>query len=1178
MISTDNHIQKNLLQTMQARIDDFSRRNQNLNFQPGTQKIQLKLNDEQLENLIKGNTLHFKEEHPFTPNLNLIRRQADKNYRELGFNQLKFVWSVLEWEHQDKHFFTPLFLSDAQLNWNRGVANFHSLEIDNEPSLNPILIRYWKHFFQWEISKTSEKDEKWLAKFLMEQDKQLNICFDSETEPHRFQWKINNQSQFLGNFDFRKMALSEDYERLLNMHKIPDSVQLISEPGKLNKIDDQDRIIHFLPCDPSQEKAILHSLNHQNSVWMGPPGTGKSQSICNLLANAALQGKNILFVCEKNTALNAVEKRLNEVGLNKLFVRLHHSKKDRKNFIEKLGISYREIMQNNSPFHWNEYEKCQHELTTHQNIIEGYFEDVYHSNILPLAEKIRSAKNANQPYHDSYPTWEKFELNIYELQQIKKRLSDLGISENWARFPLAKLHHKIWNEREMEPPSFWQKLAQSDFPELCLLSESDELIPAYLLCQRLKSLDALIENQWEFMFYPHGEKNKTWLKHCREFQKNEERLAELAPIEKRWIHLPENNLLKEALELELKYKNAFVKLFHRGRKKAKQFLEKNYNLSLHPHPDLEKILRQGIEINQLKRNQQELARYFLNEFNIENVSYALTAQQALEKLQEKEKELLLQIRKWDATRLSGLMKELRLFEQFYHHCQKQFLHLEQSLSEQKKVLLEVSSCVLFFNDFKELIQPLHLETYAYISEKEGNFDAWRDGILLNEILRERRYNYRLKNTSATQIEKATLSWIKTYDRFREQNTALLIDRWKKNFQKEIFISEQSAGKLTESEKELKAQIRTGRRLVEREISKRQRFKSPRELMENGAGKVMYSVFPIWMMSPYSLSENLDFANEFDLLVVDEASQLSLEDAIPALVRANNVVVVGDTMQMPPGNFFQKQHENDRWAESLLEAVQEKLPQQMLQWHYRSSSETLIQNSNKRFYGGALNCIPAPKNENPYHFSYCENSNYQSGKNPMEATFLVEILANYIKNGEKSLAVISFSLEQQQEIEEQWDILLNSDPILQELSDHLNEPLLIRNLENIQGEERDLCIISTTYGPDKEGKLRQHFGPVNQMGGDKRLNVLFTRSREKKHFVSSFLPQDLHHENEAIQFLKREMELAFSSQKNTTHLLSGTKNIDLKKGSKNYLSEAYSYHSKNWELKFNDAYLALFQGF
>jgi superfamily I DNA and/or RNA helicase len=1178
LISTEENIHKDLLLSMQARIDDFTKRNQNLNFSVGNKKLELQLSKEQKDHLLKGNEIHFKEDAEWTKSLNLIRRQADKNLRELGFNQLKFVWSVLHWFHDQKEFFSPLFMSDAKLVWNRGVANFHSLKLESQAELNPVLVRYWKHHFGWELD--DELNEKFLAKFLMEKDQNLSINFSSTNESKDpLNWSIAQDNQFLGNFDFRKMSISEDYDKLLAKKNLPDAVTFISTPGKTKKINALDEIHHYLPCDPSQRAAILHSLNHQHSIWMGPPGTGKSQSICNLIANACSHGKKVLFVCEKNAALNAVENRLNAVGLNNIFIRLHHSKKDRKKFIQKLGQSYRKLLKDDSLFNENEWENARHQLETSKGVLEGYFEDSYRQELIHLAELVSSGDRLQKEHQPSFPKWDEFKSFSFELEELDERISKLGLADCWAKFPLSKLNKNAWNISKVASISFWESLENVSFYHIPEVIEDENFVlsHAFILCQRLKGLNVILEKDWDFMLYPHGEKNKNFLRIVKEFDRVSKELENLENTKHRWIEPQDKTLLYEALELEKKFQNSLFKIFNGGRKKVKKFLSTRYKLNLHPDPNFEKILKEAIRINELTEEHEQLKSSLLREYSIENLDYALTVQKDLNVIIDSNKELVTTLRKWDSNKLKSLLDEFKKFEKYYHDLQQGLEFKEdRRFKDSQKLITDIRSAIKYLPDFKGLVNPINQEVYSFIASANGTYLHWKDMILFNEILEKRRYNFRLKNISETQIEKAIHESLDKYEILRNQNSKKLLNDWKNRFKGKIYTSEQSATRLSEDEKELKAKIKQGRRLIEREISKQQRYKSPRELFEKGAGELLNTIFPVWMMSPYSLSENLDFENDFDLLIVDEASQLTLEDAIPALARANNIVVVGDPMQMPPSSFFQKVDEDESWANSLLEAVQEKLPQNMLKWHYRSANEMLIRNSNQRFYAGELKCIPACSATEAYAFDYSEKSNYHAGENPLEATRVVNVLADYIRKGEQSLAALSFSLEQQQEIEEQWEILLNKDLALAKLCEELDETILIRNLENIQGEERDICIISTTYGPDKEGKLRQHFGPINQMGGDKRLNVMFTRSRIKKHFVSSFLPQDLSNDNEAIQFLRKEMELAYSYSLELENQESpkDCKMVTLSEGVDYALSEAHAYKMKAWKLSYTDPLLKL----
>jgi very-short-patch-repair endonuclease len=320
---------------------------------------------------------------------------------------------------------------------------------------------------------------------------------------------------------------------------------------------------------------------------------------------------------------------------------------------------------------------------------------------------------------------------------------------------------------------------------------------------------------------------------------------------------------------------------------------------------------------------------------------------------------------------------------------------------------------------------------------------------------------------------------------------------------------------------------TEQSLINNEISKQKRHLPIRQLVHR-AGAALQAMKPCFMMGPLSVAQYLDPRKlAFDLVVMDEASQLRPEDALGAVARGGQLVVVGDPKQLPPTNFFQRValEEDDLNDDEELTAIEESesildvasvlfQPIRRLRWHYRSRHHSLIAFSNREFYDGDLIVFPSAHHESPelgikYHRvaagSFVERRNFT------EASVVVDAIVNHIeRRPHESLGVVALNFEQRELIEDLLDQRLRTEvfaPILRERSNE-REPLFIKNLENVQGDERDVIFISTTYGPDAKGNQFQRFGPINGPNGHRRLNVLFTRARKRTEVFSSLDPDKL----------------------------------------------------------------------
>lgn len=326
-------------------------------------------------------------------------------------------------------------------------------------------------------------------------------------------------------------------------------------------------------------------------------------------------------------------------------------------------------------------------------------------------------------------------------------------------------------------------------------------------------------------------------------------------------------------------------------------------------------------------------------------------------------------------------------------------------------------------------------------------------------------------------------------------------------------------------------------LIKHEIKKTQRFIPIRQLTKR-AGKALLELKPCWMMSPLAVAQYIDKGSlNFDLLIMDEASQITPEDAIGSLVRANQVMIVGDTNQLPPTSFFRKMTEGhsedednlitDECILGMASAVFRN--SRRLRWHYRSKHESLINFSNKHIYGGNLILFPSPqlpsikedtnslkKNELGVYREYIEGGIYSEGINLIEADrIIIQALAFMRQSPERSLGIVALNQKQRDLLMEKMNLLFEKDDMARAYREKWEnqkeglESFFIKNLENVQGDERDVIFISTVYGPEKAGSpVMQRFGPISGKAGRRRLNVLFTRAKEKIVTFTSLRADDI----------------------------------------------------------------------
>ena len=301
--------------------------------------------------------------------------------------------------------------------------------------------------------------------------------------------------------------------------------------------------------------------------------------------------------------------------------------------------------------------------------------------------------------------------------------------------------------------------------------------------------------------------------------------------------------------------------------------------------------------------------------------------------------------------------------------------------------------------------------------------------------------------------------------------------------------------------------------------------------------------PVMLMSPLSVAQYIDIdGQKFDIVVFDEASQMPTDEAVGAICRGKATVVVGDPKQMPPTSFFMANATDEDEAdiddlESILDdCISLSMPARYLGWHYRSKHESLIAFSNQNYYDGRLVTFPSADDMVSHVTWQHVDGFYDYGKtrtNKAEAEAIVdEAISRMQQHPERSIGIVAFSKQQSDLIEDTLEQQLAEHPELEIQNREAAEPMFVKNLENVQGDERDIILFSVGYGPDREGKVSMNFGPLNKAGGERRLNVAVSRARYEMKIFSTLLPEQIDERRtqaEGVLGLKRFLRFAQNNE-------------------------------------------------
>lgn len=355
----------------------------------------------------------------------------------------------------------------------------------------------------------------------------------------------------------------------------------------------------------------------------------------------------------------------------------------------------------------------------------------------------------------------------------------------------------------------------------------------------------------------------------------------------------------------------------------------------------------------------------------------------------------------------------------------------------------------------------------------------------------------------------------------------------------------------------------------------------RSFVRRFVGSGLLEALPVWLLSPETMATLFPREKIFDLIILDEASQCTVESGLPVLMRGRRVVIAGDERQMPPSNFFKAGGDGDGDGdgtmdgkptrdvlddESLLVLARSRTSHQGLAWHYRCQHEELIAFSNHALYGGALRTIPATASRTAraaMHWHAVENATYEEGVNSVEASAVVDLLADLMRDSARpTIGVVTFNMVQRKAVLDAIDQRRAAQPEFALLfnreaaRDRIDERPFVKNIENVQGDERDIIVFSLGHAPRerirrdgrKEMYVPARFGPVGQRGGERRLNVAVSRAKQAIHVVSSFDPAMLsvaNAKNEGPRLFKGFLEFAKAMSKGDRN--EGGRILDLMRG-------------------------------
>lgn len=1085
-----------------------------------------------------------------------IEKKAKEFIEETGVNVAYLAFGFIHWDESESsryEYCAPVLLRPVRIERTSVVDPIILSSTEDEVILNPT----FAYLMDAEYSvQLPEYDGEGFSAYLTK----INDIVA------KLKWRVTDECK-LGIFSFLKINMYRDL--VDNEDKILENDNVWDLLGYPRRQEDQGydysssynekkktknpliELHNVIDADSSQIEAIEMAKSGKSFVLQGPPGTGKSQTITNIIAECLADGKKVLFVSEKLAALNVVYDKLKKAGLEEFCLELHSHKSNKKTVITDLchtlrlpksGVSSRadqEISQMERA--QKQLDQYASELHKQQPIIDRSLYQLYEAyatyrNSPDIDVDIPAIKNKDLAY----------------LTEVTELLEEY-----------AKYYHIIGSDYRNNP---WYGYDHEESSYQAKNHIKDVLCESERLLNTLLPVEEEISRKLNISSSSIGELQKN-----NEFFRFLSSAEFITPLN---MQDPSSRMVKESVMKMKELAQTVLSL------QEELFLEYEDSLlsvdSYDYHERLTKLFSGTFSrlfnqeyksiITDLRLKRKDGKRLSYQEA-VKVTEQLLSLQQAQEVFSQYEDSITGYLGRsyqslytdWDKA-----LKELEIIQEFINDGQavgyipslntEEFYRLQDKLKEYTTI---IDQAILQGHDaYSEIINLFDPNVFNFVTvplanakqkcerclEEIDQLDNWISFRILLQQLERREVLSFVHKAIEDQIapEEIAAAFCKHFyflwiDSILSSSSVLRgFNRITQDKAVDTFI-QKDLQQFNINKVKIRAELSALRpsttmisqgsavAILLREGQKKKKLKSIRSLLME-TGELVQTLKPCFLMSPLSVSTFLEPNSiHFDVVIFDEASQIFPQDAIGAIYRGNQLIVVGDSKQMPPSNFFTStveiEDEDEETGdvtdfESILDICSTTMPQLRLRWHYRSQYEQLITFSNKNFYDNDLITFPSSKKDGTGigvdYFHVDGVFDRKRHVNRKEAEYIVDLIYKNIDlYPNRSLGVVAFSVAQQDLI----DMLLTKRRTEDKeheffFSSDAKEPFFIKNLETVQGDERDTIIFSVAYGRDTQGKLLHNFGPLNRVGGERRLNVAVTRAKCNVQLVSSMHHTDI----------------------------------------------------------------------
>lgn len=1109
--------------------------------------------------------------------LKFIHRTSRTAIEENGANSLFLALGILKWYETDRSIkprYAPILMIPVDL-IRHGGNRYVIRSRDEDTIINVTLVEMVKQQFQLTIPGVEPLPTDSNGVDVMQVLASIRSAI-----MNRPRWDVLDEA-VLGLFSFSKFVMWNDihhHASILAKHPVIQAlasnqvIHLAHEgEGEIDArvLDEETSPADFaipVDVDSSQFEAIVDSGKGNSFVLHGPPGTGKSQTITNMIANALFQGKRVLFVAEKMAALEVVQKRLKAIGIDPFCLELHSNKATKSHVLQQLSNALNTV----DRFTLREFMDIAQKLGKEREVLAKYVRELhtkqpsgmslYQCISLYLAidgDEMESEAIAHK--HLTVDVIENIERLICStstvtrligipansplhglvidksdpdnLNRVTTLLMQLGNNMSQLNVDADQTNRLLGVELGRKPSSF-QALAQ-----LChWLNDIKYLTPGMI------NTAASRHNQWQAMLD----------------MGNDRMLKRQVMLS---MFLPTTDSLN-AKELLAEWNDINQQWWLIRQYKRWQFTKRiKPHLVVKQNPDIDQLLQVLLDFQQADalcdsnwQNQLNTCLgYMVDKDNADwqqLKGYCAEAECLLKRIAQG----------FDTQRRRMIVTKLKqatsLNPRIISENAALWRKTAKDYSAMQQTQVRMSGCCALENPDDEHIGELASAMAPSVKTIGRDWKQWIDRVAeLRQYKVDEVLNALTAGKDALQVAKAWKKGVyhKMITDILAENELLAsfsgpvfeetITRFKQlDHQFQMLTKKQLYNQLARRLREYSANpsiyLLIG--YLRRNIANRGRGQSVRNIMDH-LSPILPNLCPCMLMSPISVAQYLNLNQPpFDMVIFDEASQMPTSEAVGAIARGRSLIVVGDPKQMPPTNFFNVNQVDESEAviddlDSVLDdAIALDFPSHHLRWHYRSRHESLIAFSNSQYYDGRLITFPSVDDRNTKVTFIPVQGVYDYGRsrsNASEAQAIVDEVMRRLGDKElrrHSMGIVAFSISQQNMIDDLLMDAFAAKPELEAFATNCEEPLFIKNLENVQGDERDVILFSIGYGPDARGKVSMNFGPLNNSGGERRLNVAVSRARYEMMVFSTLQPEqiDLNRSKSlGVQGLKQFLEFA-----------------------------------------------------